>query len=847
MPSPGIPSLDRSKRAADVMTTDRLGSFRSRRLSHPWLWPAAVVLISLIPVRGAFSTTQIFFVRDLSLFLWPRHLWLRQVVFEGRFPFWDPYPAAGQATAGDAVYQFFLPPALLIRLLSPEVLGFNLWVAAPFPLVAFGGYLFFRRRFSPSSAALGALAFALSGPVVSSGTFGTMSWTVAFLPWVFWSVERALEQPSGARFALAAGMVAMQCVAGEPVTWAATGAVTFGYAVSVTSAGARAHARIRAGLLTIGSIVVGALLAAVQLAPMLQAGLRSSRGRTESTLFWSLHPLFALETIVPQLFGDHYTGQPTSFPWMGALNGDREPFFSSIYIGVGVVAMALFGAFIPGARAWRRYWALVVLVSLIAAFGMYTPVYPALQDLIPVTQRFRFPVKYLAITAFGLAALVAAGWSAIERHRPDDSRPLASRVATGALLALGAAAAALVVTALEFPLRWLTSAAALADLVGVEHPWWGGEYLLFASPPLMVGLALLATGSALLIALATSGRPEAAAARAALFALIVVEVAASTARLNPTLPSDVLRAPSWLQATRVHPDDRVYVGARIEIPDRDGELLDGPHDVEPPVTYSAVETRSVVHNEYAMTPSPWRVREAVSFDLPALWPREYTRALLQFGAVGPENRQLFLRRAGVRYCVMSGAPAPGFEPLLALPMFPDMALYECNPNPVRVSVVPEAWVLPVLWRQSAKLVDPRFDEARTALIEQEPPPPSGRPGPPQEPSATIVRETERDVLVRAAANAGGGYLVLRDSYDSDWAVEVDGRAAPLLRANALFRGVRLAPGEHLVRFRYTPRALVAGAIVSGLTLFGLAMACVAERRRARAVHRAPAPRLAETV
>jgi hypothetical protein len=71
------------------------------------------------------------------------------------------------------------------------------------------------------------------------------------------------------------------------------------------------------------------------------------------------------------------------------------------------------------------------------------------------------------------------------------------------------------------------------------------------------------------------------------------------------------------------------------------------------------------------------------------------------------------------------------------------------------------------------------------------------------------------------AGAEGGYLTLLDTYDSAWRVRVDGQPAPLLRANALFRAVRLTRGEHVVEFRYRPTPLYAGGTISLVTLFGL--------------------------
>jgi hypothetical protein len=64
---------------------------------------------------------------------------------------------------------------------------------------------------------------------------------------------------------------------------------------------------------------------------------------------------------------------------------------------------------------------------------------------------------------------------------------------------------------------------------------------------------------------------------------------------------------------------------------------------------------------------------------------------------------------------------------------------------------------------------------------------------------------ENDVVeVEAQAPAGGGFLVLNDVWQNWQAVYVDGVEAELLKANLMFRAVRLAPGAHKVRFQFEP-------------------------------------------
>ena len=70
-----------------------------------------------------------------------------------------------------------------------------------------------------------------------------------------------------------------------------------------------------------------------------------------------------------------------------------------------------------------------------------------------------------------------------------------------------------------------------------------------------------------------------------------------------------------------------------------------------------------------------------------------------------------------------------------------------------------------------------------------------------------------------------GFLALSDVYYSGWKASVDGRPTKILRANAVFRGLPLGPGNHTIQFRFEPRSVYAGAVVTLATLalcsFGL--------------------------
>jgi hypothetical protein len=74
-------------------------------------------------------------------------------------------------------------------------------------------------------------------------------------------------------------------------------------------------------------------------------------------------------------------------------------------------------------------------------------------------------------------------------------------------------------------------------------------------------------------------------------------------------------------------------------------------------------------------------------------------------------------------------------------------------------------------------------------------------------------------------------LVLSDTYDRGWQAWDNGRPVPIHQIDHALRGVPLAPGSHVVEFRYRQPAFWLGLGVSGVTALGLVVGGVVAWRR----------------
>jgi hypothetical protein len=141
--------------------------------------------------------------------------------------------------------------------------------------------------------------------------------------------------------------------------------------------------------------------------------------------------------------------------------------------------------------------------------------------------------------------------------------------------------------------------------------------------------------------------------------------------------------------------------------------------------------------------------------------------------------------------------------------------------------------------QVARLLDPAFDPARTALLTA--PLPADQPLPATAPltatdAVTLTRYAPETVEIGTASPAPG-LLVLADQAFPGWVATVDGLPAPILTADHALRAVYVAAGTHAVRFSYEPLSLRLGAALTLAALLALAGLLLGARRQAVAQDR----------
>lgn len=373
----------------------------TRKHALPALLSAAVLALYWPVLVGG----RVFFQRDVFNYWRPHIDWALSSLSAGRTIAWNPGLLFGTPFLADPNFQIFYPPTWLLVLFAPAT-WFALMVAGH---AVFGGLGVARLLVSlgfERGAAAGALAFALSGPVVSIANLWHHYCGASWIAWVLWALHR-LRLSEGREWRRVAVFSALTALAGS----AETVAMIVVLAVLTQASGFTRPAPLK-GLAK--AVAVCALIASLQWLPTWSALQSSSRINFSAAqkLSWSLAPSMASRFVASGPYGGDVFDAGNTAPMVV---DDDLPLVASPYLGAFLLPLALWGA--PQAPAI----ALSCVAFLGGSFGRHLgPVAEILASALP----FRFPTKLLAAAAVAFALLAGAGVHRALTSRRPGSTPL---------------------------------------------------------------------------------------------------------------------------------------------------------------------------------------------------------------------------------------------------------------------------------------------------------------------------------------------------------------------------------------------------------------------------------------
>ena len=355
---------------------------------------------------------------DFTSQYYPLQLFAARELAEGRVPAWDLYLNAGQPGLADIQTGFFYPlnllPNLALALLGlPFSVGWlQAQVVLHFSLASLFTYLFVRhlaRRTGARVAAarfagvVAALVFTYGGTLTSFPVQQlTILETAIWLPLVLLLVDRACYRTRPLpQLVLAGGALACALLAGHPQTAMYVTYATLAYGAFVgwlSGTADEAAGPLRRGLrvvyIVFAPLVVGAALAAVQLAPALQFIARSTRsGLDYDAVSWG----FPLAEMVHLLYPGYFGGSPQ-------------------YVGILAPILAAAALFARRARREVVFWIALGAVALLLSLGRHTFFYSIAYLFVPGFGAVRDQERIIVL--FSFAASILAGYGALVLAQP---------------------------------------------------------------------------------------------------------------------------------------------------------------------------------------------------------------------------------------------------------------------------------------------------------------------------------------------------------------------------------------------------------------------------------------------
>jgi len=784
----------------------------------------------------------------LENYAWKR--FILESIQNRQLPLWNPYLFAGVPFLAAGQHSAMYPLSLIFYVI-PLAYAYGLFTALHFVLAAWGAYLLARvlgaNRFG---SVVAGITYAFSAFYVVSVTFTMVIAAAAWMPFLLAIIEimaRKQEQKGHQPYSPAPYVAAGALILGIEVM---AGHIEMTY-YTLLVAGFYAAGRllilwrrlkwgkgaIRLGAWMLAMVVLGLALGGVQLIPMYELvseSFRQNSATYQDIVGWAYPTRQILTFFIPDFFGNpshHAYFDPFCLCWKAVTSDFHGNPQHTIFWGiknyveagsyVGILPLVLVGVGLGGLLLARRRWRVSpvaifgVLAVLALAFTFGTPLYAILYYGLPGYKQLHSPFRW--VFPYTLSVAMMAAWSATrlgDWFQKTADTHIARWLHWLAVLLLAAGATGLLI--LVAALRWPGPFLALSQRILLSS-----EPAQSAFPSAQVFFAYQWSNLVWFFALlAGSG----------------LVIWAWVRRFRVRLAGRAV--PVWQVLALVFlVGDLFGVGIGFN-PAADPRLLEfeppaiaflrGENDLSRFTTLNHPEEQKTLNANAAM---PYRLQDIRGYD--SIIPRQYVEYM---SLLAPQTDLLYNRVAPIYTPYASALDSPLLD-LLGVRYVVTTQRVEASDytlvydDEVRIyrnegamprsfwlgctQVVPEGEGFEAL-----RIYDPRY----TVVVEA-----GNLPGELPAPGASgctpipaeIIRYGQNEVEVAVQADQSG-WLVLADSHFPGWkaylrpagAGEDQEREVTIHRVDGNFRGVILPPGEHVVRFRYTPMSLKLGLFAS---------------------------------
>ncbi|NVL90210.1 MAG: YfhO family protein [Desulfobacterales bacterium] len=739
--------------------------------------PIFLLVISvLIFFREIIYSSRLLFGSDFVLYFHPVKKFIRDYVLtQGMLPFWNPYLLSGTPFISNIQAAMFYPLGFLFYIVPAEY-AYGYTIILHCVLGSIFMYVFIRSlAINKAGALLAAIIFTYNGFFMAHLYAGHLSFVQNYIwiPLIFCFMYKFLKT-THFKWTLFAGLaLGIQILGGFPqiAFYTILGILAFGLFHMGISLKAR-HIKdlVRIGLGLVILVSVGFSFAAIQVLPTLEF-MRLS-GRSGGVSYWfatfdSLHPKMFLSFLIPDVFGSAVD----QTYWLGP----RDWYFWETCAYVGILPLCLIFISIPKAstlRNVRYFFAGLIVLALFLALGKYNLLYPLIYNL-PGFHSFRIPAQSLFLYVFGVAVL-----SGIAMHHTEEGSPKITKSLTAFLTVGGLALLFFIITMHFFPYDFFSHLFKIFAETPIDPAF-------IERVPEKIGFAvnrsvLLFFTAGVVLILFYKKKIGRALFKVIVLAMVMMDLGLYSFQfIKPYEFITSKEKQGLINQLRYDSEPGRILTSKSDFLLNDGLLYHFPSiDGYDPL----ILKRYILYLQVSQQLSPEKHVLTTSF-------------------IKDPNHK-FLKMLNLKYIVKN-------KRMITVDTYVPRAI-----------IVNRAVVKPAREILDFMMTD-NFDPSKMVVFE-----PESKPFMLQENnsedfegSCLITYYDNEQIRIKTSANQAC-YLVLSEIFYPGWGAKVDGRKAPILRGNYLFRVIPLEQGKHEVHLRFVSWPFRIGVIISLLILAG---------------------------
>jgi len=378
-------------------------------------------LLIFLPFLVVIIMGKVIFWGTASLQFMPWYQYLFDSLMEGNFPLWNSFNGMGVPFIANHQSAVFYPLNWLlfpIYLIGNTVgLSLGLTLLIPIHLIISGlGVMkilnaFNRSKFSQMTAGL---VFAFSGYILTRVSFISMVWAYAWMPWIILACIQSKNKFNKdflvwmTRTGL---LISMQLLAGHAQTSFYT-LLLAGLVVLFINFESFTN-MIRKFISFLLAFFLSICFSAVQIFPTVEFLMLSQRSNEVGYDFATNLSLWP-GRLITILFGNFW-GNPNLNRFLSGGNFWEENIYAGVFPFLTIVILIWIiiwktrkNQFLIEEKRTIIFWFLVLLVSVLIAFGKFFPLFPFLYKYFPGFSLFQAPVRFLVV--YFLSFSILFGW-----------------------------------------------------------------------------------------------------------------------------------------------------------------------------------------------------------------------------------------------------------------------------------------------------------------------------------------------------------------------------------------------------------------------------------------------------